>query len=195
MSIMILSGATQGYTDYSNQAAALYNVQYHWTEPHEIAYNQQLVGGSIILGCTFGAASGGKLMQYGRRRAHFIAVFAGMFGVVFTLLQDFEMQLFGRLVYGFAAGLQSVVSPRFIEEFVPLDYCGTCIAIFTFAQNLGLLVAMLIAVILPDDLDTEALEANRSWRIIFGLPLATYALILLGLVFLLPYDSPKFHMS
>ena len=134
-------------------------------------------------------------MQYGRRRAHFVAVFAGMFGVVFTLLQDFEMQLFGRLVYGFAAGLQSVVSPRFIEEFVPLDYCGTCIAIFTFAQNLGLLVAMLIAVILPDDLDTEALEANRSWRIIFGLPLATYALILLGLMFLLPYDSPKFHMS
>ena len=134
-------------------------------------------------------------MQYGRRRAHFVAVFAGMFGVVFTLLQDFEMQLFGRLVYGFAAGLQSVVSPRFIEEFVPLDYCGTCIAIFTFAQNLGLLVAMLIAVILPDDLDTEALEANRSWRIIFGLPLATYGLILLGLVCLLPYDSPKFHMA
>ena len=32
MFVMMLSGATQGYTDYSNQAAALYNVQYHWTE-------------------------------------------------------------------------------------------------------------------------------------------------------------------
>ena len=116
MTIMLLSGATQGYTDYSNQAAALYNVQYQWTDPHQIATNQQMIGASIILGCTFGAASGGKLMQYGRRWAHFIACFAGMFGVIFTLFKDFEMQLFGRLVYGYAAGLQSVVSPRFIEE-------------------------------------------------------------------------------
>ena len=28
MFVMMLSGATQGYMDYSNQAAALYNVQY-----------------------------------------------------------------------------------------------------------------------------------------------------------------------
>jgi len=41
MFVMILSGATQGYTDYSNQAAALYTVQYHWTESHEIAVHQQ----------------------------------------------------------------------------------------------------------------------------------------------------------
>lgn len=134
-------------------------------------------------------------MQYGRRRAHFVAVFAGMFGVIFTLFKDFEMQMFGRLVYGFAAGLQSVVSPRFIEEYVPVDNCGTCIAIFTFAQNLGLLIAMFIAVILPDDLDTEALEKNESWRVIFGLPLVTYSLILLGLIYLVPYDSPKFLMA
>jgi len=88
-----------------------------------------------------------------------------------------------------------VVSPRFIEEQVPNDYVGTCITIFTFAQNLGLLVAMFIAVILPDDLDTAALEANESWRIIFGLPLVSYTLILIGLTFLVPYDSAKFHMS
>ena len=58
-----------------------------------------------------------------------------------------------------------------------------------------MLVALLIAVILPDDTDIEALRANRSWRVIFGLPLITYSMILLGLVFLLPYDSPKFYMA
>ena len=62
-----------------------------WTEMKEIVYYQELIGASIILGCCLGAASGGKLMQYGRRRAHFIAIFAGMFGVVFTLIKDFEM--------------------------------------------------------------------------------------------------------
>ena len=195
MGIMLLSGATQGYTDYSNQAAALYNVHYKWTDMKEIVYNQELIGASVILGCCLGAASGGKLMQYGRRRAHLIALFAGMFGVVFTLIKDFEMQLFGRLVYGYAAGLQSVVSPRFIEEYVPNDYVGTCITIFTFAQNLGLLIAMFIAVILPEDWDIESLEANESWRIIFGLPIISYLMILIGLVFLIPYDAPKYHIS
>ena len=40
MFVMVLSGATQGYTDYSNQAYALYNVQYNWTESHEIIVHQ-----------------------------------------------------------------------------------------------------------------------------------------------------------
>lgn len=133
MLVMVLSGATQGYTDYSNQAYALYNVHYHWVDSHEIIMHQQMIGASIIFGCTIGAASGGKIMQWGRRRAHFIACFVGIMGVSFTLLQDFHMQLIGRFFYGIAAGLQSVVSPRFIEEYVPLELCGTCIAVFAFA--------------------------------------------------------------
>ena len=91
MFVMVLSGATQGYTDYSNQAYALYNVQYNWTESHEIIVHQQYIGASIILGCTLGAASGGKIMQWGRRRAHFIACVAGILGVAFTMLKDFHM--------------------------------------------------------------------------------------------------------
>ena len=195
MGVMVLSGATQGYIDYSNQAACLYNAQYGWEDETKIARNQQVIGASIILGCTIGAALAGKLVQYGRRQAHFIACFAGMFGVLFTLFRSFQLQLLGRLIYGLAAGLQSVVSPRFIEEFVPLDSVGTCIAIFTFAQNLGLLSCLLIAAILPADDDLAGLEANESWRVIFGLPILTYTLILIALVFLIPYDSPKYYVA
>lgn len=54
---------------------------------------------------------------------------------------------------------------------------------------------MLIAYILPDDQDIEGLETNQSWRLIFGLPILTYSLMFLGLVLLVPYDSPKFHMQ
>ena len=77
---------------------------------------------------------------------------------------------------------------------MPLELCGTCITIFVFAQNFGILVAMLIAYILPDDLDQEGLASNETWRLIFGLPMLTYLVILLWLVFFLPYDSPKYHI-
>ena len=53
---------------------------------------------------------------------------------------------------------------------------------------------MIIACILPDDLDKEGLASNESWRMIFGLPILSYTLIALSLVMMLPYDSPKFHM-
>ncbi len=134
-------------------------------------------------------------MQWGRRWALFITCAFGLVGVSFTLLKHFKMQLFGRLIYGVAAGLSSVVSPRFIEEYVPLELCGSCITVFAFAQNLGILIAMSIAYILPEDSDTEALEVNETWRWIFGLPIFIYAIIFLCLVFLVPYDSPKFHMQ
>lgn len=81
-----------------------------------------------------------------------------MLGVAITLLRDFKMQLLGRLIYGVAAGLQSVISPRFIEEYVPLELTGTCMAMYAFAQNLGILISMLIAVILPDDTDEAGLD-------------------------------------
>lgn len=92
-----------------------------------------MIGGSIIAGCTLGALSGGFIINNGRRHGLMMACFTGIAGVTLTLLKDFKMQITGRLIYGFAAGLQSVVTPRFIEEYVPLELCGTCITIFSFA--------------------------------------------------------------
>ena len=89
MFTMILSGATQGYTDYSNQAAALYNAQYQWSDSSEIVHHQQWIGASIILGCMIGALGGAKLMQYGRRRAHFYACAIGILGVSLTLITNY----------------------------------------------------------------------------------------------------------
>ena len=78
---------------------------------------------------------------------------------------------------------------------MPLEYVGTCIAIFTFAQNLGILLSALMALVFPDDDDEEALAENETWRIVFGLPMAMYGLMMIGLLLFVKYDSPKFYMS
>lgn len=127
--------------------------------------------------------------------AHLVACGLGIVGVAFTLLLDFHMQIYGRLMYGVAAGIASVVTPRFIEEYVPLEYCGTFITIFSVGQNFGLFTALVIFVVLPDDTNSEALSTNESWRAIFGLPLLIYSLQLLFLTTCIKYDSPKFHLQ
>ena len=72
-------------------------------------------------------------MQSGRRTAHFVICGVGIAGVGLTMFEDFELQLVGRFLYGYAAGFQSVASPRFIEEYVPAGYEHTCIAFYTLA--------------------------------------------------------------
>ena len=60
---------------------------------------------------------------------------------------------------------------------------------------MGILLSALMALILPDDEDKAALAANKNWRIMFGLPMAMYLLMILGFTFFVQYDSPKFYMS
>ena len=88
-----------------------------------------------------------------------------------------------------------MASPRLIEEYVPLEYVGVCIAIYTFAQNLGILLSALMALILPGEHDEPALAADKKWRIMFGLPILMYTLMLLGFTTVIRYDSPKYYMS
>ena len=132
MTIMVFSGMAQNYIDYSAAAETLYDVQYKWDD-QQSTINQTWIASTIILGATIGAFTGGKIMQNGRRMAHFWICGVGIAGVGITMAEDFEMQLVGRFFYGYAAGFQSVASPRFIEEYVPAGYEHTCIAIYTLA--------------------------------------------------------------
>ena len=66
---------------------------------------------------------------------------------------------------------------------------------YTFAQNLGILLSALMALILPDDKDKVALEDDKNWRIMFGLPIIMYSCMLIGFKFFVPYDSPTFYMT
>ena len=47
-----------------------------------------MIGASIILGCTIGAAVAGKLVQRGRRMSHFVACIIGIIGVSVTLFEN-----------------------------------------------------------------------------------------------------------
>ena len=53
----------------------------------------------------FGAAIAGKVIQYGRRRAHLISCGLGIIGALITTIQSWQLLLLGRVLFGFAAGL------------------------------------------------------------------------------------------
>ena len=102
------------------------------------------------------------------------------------------MMIFGRLIYGFAAGIQTVVTGRFIEEYVNVRYYSICMGTYCFSQNLGTTVAFFSAVALPPDSDEDALIESKVWFFIFGLPLVWYAIMLVLLLTIVRYEPPKY---
>ena len=52
-----------------------------------------------------------------------------------------------------------------------------------------------MALILPEEKDEEGLAADKKWRILFGLPILMYTLMLIGFILIIRYDSPKYYMS
>lgn len=80
-----------------------------------------------------------------------------------------------------------------VDEYVPLQMFSTCSPVFSFALNIGTLIATFSAVILPkDDASDTVLAENETWRYIYGLPIVFYVIVFFGMLFLVPTDTPKF---
>ena len=124
---------------------------------------------------------------------------AGMFGVSLTLIsiKRFYVLLLGRIIFGLCNGVTGVTVPRFVEEYLPLEYYTIGVMIFVFSQATGSLISMFDALILPREQDPnydQLLAENTDWRIIFGFPLLLYFFLLLLLAFAITTEGPKYYI-
>ena len=55
----------------------------------------------------------------------------GIIGVSLTIIQNFYLLLLGRIIWGFSAGAQGVISIRMIGEYVPEHMAKYSVSIFT----------------------------------------------------------------
>lgn len=100
------------------------------------------------------------------------------------MVENLWFLIIGRLIYGFAVGVQSVGMPRYLDEMVPLRSYNVCIGLYVVFINLGYVFALDTAFLLPIDTDTQALiDDEVSWRIILGQPLVWFALSILSFLF------------
>ena len=142
-----------------------------------------------------GAFTGGKIIPYGRRLSMILTSLIGSFGVGLTMIENFYVLLIGRIFFGFATGSQGVIVIRMINEYVPDSIASVCFGIFVATQNFSAFIALLFGLVLPKDTDTAALEANKSWRLIFAVPFIFFGMILFGFLVVIRHDSPKYYIS
>ena len=148
------------------------------------------------VGACVGALYGKKLISYGRRKSLFVIGYIFLLSAVVTQYMNFWAILIARLIGGVAAGLTTVAVSRIIEEYVPLAMYATASPLNALVGNLGTFIALFSAVVLPST-KAEDLEYEESvaWRYIFGFSLLFTIIGLLGLIFLVRTDTPKFYLS
>jgi len=101
----------------------------------------------------------------------------------------------GTVLVQFGTGTMDVSQARLVEEYVPLTQLGPCLAFMTMVGQLSTLVGLISAEWIPDDNDVVALKENESWRLVQGLQLIVFVIILIYLLTLVRYDSPKFYVT
>jgi hypothetical protein len=98
-------------------------------------------------------------------------------------------------LFGYSAGLLSTATNRYVDEYVPLVLFPKVAPIYSISINIGSLIATFSAAVLPkDESPLSVLEANKSWHYVFGFPVAFYFILLLGFIFIVKTDTPKYYL-
>lgn len=114
-------GLVIGYAlGYQNQLTPCIVAKFGWAEGAEQDIHNALLGGSLMLGMTIGAVTGGVMMQIGRRKSMFICLAIGLVGNFCTIdIHNFTLIIFGRFLFGVSSGLYSSIVPKMFAETIP----------------------------------------------------------------------------
>jgi MFS family permease len=86
------------------------------------------------------------------------------------MFQNLTLICIGRFFFGFCTGVFSVAGPKMLDETVPIHLnssFGT--ATNTFLSG-GIMVAVVLGAILPEDKDFDGQVKDKYWRVLYGFP-------------------------
>ena len=80
------------------------------------------------MGTLLGNAVTGKFMKYGRRNSVFCGAIIAIIGACLMQILMYYVFISGTILVQFGTGAMEVAQSRLVEEYVPLDLLGPCLA-------------------------------------------------------------------
>ncbi|CAD8105293.1 unnamed protein product [Paramecium sonneborni] len=188
-----------GYSiSYMNPALKTADTQFDISEyPDQGDHDdyQTLINGLInafpALGAAAGAILSGQIQRrFGLRQSFLLADLIGVVGFGFQLPLHLFTLLIGRLVMGFAVGMNSSLVPQYIKEFCPESLSGSFGAMFQMTINVGCLVALILGMFF--NANGESLD---YFRFVIVFPMLICASRLLFLAFAFKYNPPSYYLQ
>ncbi len=106
----------------------------------------------------------GRFMHYGRRLSIFIGCITAILGAFMMQILVYPVFTGGSMMVQIGCGIQEAAQSRLIEEYVPLNLLGPCMAVISVVGQLSTLIGLVSVNWMPNDTDTEALVEDESWR-------------------------------
>jgi facilitated trehalose transporter len=153
----------------NNQTAPVIKAKFGWTRDEATLYNT-IISSSAIFGIVVGSLVGGNFITRGRRLALIVFNVFAAIAVTLTMFEHLVLICIGRFGFGFCCGVFSVAGPKMLDETVPIHLnssFGT--ATNTFLSG-GIMIAVVLGAILPDDYDLQGQRDDGNWRILYGFP-------------------------
>lgn len=165
--------------------------QYNWTNS-ENSFFKGFLNALNPIGAIIGTLIAGNLFNKMSRRVSLIlADIIGIFGTILCIfiVPHALTQIFGRFLSGISTGINAELVPIYINELSPIEISGVMGSLFQFFINIGILIAFLMGLRLPeesDDYDTT----DQWWKFVFLFPIITCMIRMVLLLFVFRFDTP-----
>ena len=164
-----------------------------WDVPFPFETARGILTGCIPVGALIGALMGKKLIHLFSRRNFILLINAcGIVAGSLLYITHVESFIIMRLIQGACIGLYTAIIPIVIAEISPLKISGSTGAFTQIFCSVGTTMAYLFYYILSVALPIE--RNQEIWYYVFGLPLVTLVIQTIILLFVFPYETPKYYL-
>mmetsp|Transcript_12275 Transcript_12275/g.10573 ORF Transcript_12275/g.10573 Transcript_12275/m.10573 type:complete len:406 (-) Transcript_12275:651-1868(-) len=137
--------------------------------------------------------TGSLAKKYGRRKIFMLSDVFSIIGVALTMSSDFIGFLIGRIVTGFALGINFSLASVYIIEIAPAKIRASLGSYPTLFMSIGITLAYALAFCVPNEIAEGT--TNNNWRILLAVPAVVFGIRLLLLIFVFKTDTPIASMS
>jgi MFS family permease len=150
----------------------------------------------VPAGATLGSLLAGTISYYGRRTCIYVANVFVILGCSICIIPYPPALIVGRLIYGLAVGIFSVIIPIFIIEISPIQLKGSYGGVSQLSITTGIMISYLMGILGRNQNGDNSSNSKITWIIvlIFGFPILLATIQVLAITFLFKYESPKYYI-
>ncbi len=153
------------------------DVRFGWSQGSNIDLYQGLWAQAYLPGAILSSTMCGKLFAMGRRISMYLGTITATIGILFLLIENMWVMIFGKLFIGISMGIIFTVHGRVLEEFTPPHLYDRLFTTFLLLATIADSACIIIAGSwLPEDRDE--LATTGYWRWYLGFPLIFCAISL-----------------
>ena len=163
-----------------------------WTNDNWSTYITSITISGVMIGALFS----GSFTKYGKKRMIQVLNVILLCSVGICMINQIYVIAVGRFFWGICAGSYTVMCPKYLNEYLPIELKGTFGGINQLMCTVGIMLPSLLSLAIPAD-PVKAYDLNKDdwlvtgyWRIIWlaGASLIILQMILLSTVF--NYETP-----